>query len=323
MSACLPRWSLSGVCPAQPCWENLSGRTCARSPASAGVWFLCDRSLTPDAISICGRGSFLCFSLCLSHSAISNVLIQVLAIHILATWRPAPGTGPMASSIAASASSRLPRSASRTTGCSATWPGPGRTRRGGRSASSRYRAVASSIAASASSRRPGLPARFEQVVQRHGQVRAEHVGAGGGQLPVQAVASSIAASASSRRPGLPAGSTGCSATWPGPGRTRRGGRWPAPGTGRSLPRSRPARLPAAPAHPAGPTGCSASPARRLAASGPSSRLARSWITCWLVRVAASAASRTLCSGIWAASAAACPGCGASVSASAAMSARSA
>ena len=66
------------------------------------------------------------------------------------------------------------------------------------------------------------------------------------------------------------------------------------------------------------------PARRPAASGsPSTCAARYWVTCWLVRVAASAASCTLCSGIWSASGAARPGWGASCSARLARSASSA
>ena len=129
----------------------------------------------------------------------------------------------------------------------------GRNASGRAAASSRQMAAASWIAASASSRRPRSPSRTDRLFSdpaRSGRNASGRAAASSRQMPT---ASWIAASASSRRPRSP---------------------------------SRTDRL-------------FSDPARRLAASGsPPRASARYWVTCWLVRVAASAASRMLCSGSW-------------------------
>ena len=105
-----------------------------------------------------------------------------------------------ASWIAASASSRRPRSPSALDRLFSDRARSGRNASGRAAASSRRMVTASWIAASASSRRPSSASALRQVGQRPGQVGPERVRAGRGQLPVVWAASWIAASASSRRP---------------------------------------------------------------------------------------------------------------------------
>ena len=77
--------------------------------------------------------------------------------------RPAPGGWSTASSIAASASSRRPRSASRTDRLFSDMARSGRNASGRAAASSRRMVTASSIAASASSRRPRSASRTDRL----------------------------------------------------------------------------------------------------------------------------------------------------------------
>ena len=89
-----------------------------------------------------------------------------------------------ASSIAARASSRRPRSASQLDWLFSDLARSGRNASGRASASWRRMVTASSIAARASSRRPRLGQAVRLVVQRRGEVGQERVGAGLGELAV-------------------------------------------------------------------------------------------------------------------------------------------
>ena len=168
-----------------------------------------------------------------------------------------------ASWIAASASSRRPRSASRTDRLFSDMARSGRNASGRAAASSR-RMVDGLLARGQRLLPPpqaGQPDR--QVVQRHGQVGAERVRAGRGQLPVDGRRPPGSRPAPPpAAPGRPAGPTGCSATLARSGRNA---------SGRAAASSRrmvdglldrgQRLLPPPQARPAGSTGCSASAAR--------------------------------------------------------------
>ena len=135
-----------------------------------------------------------------------------------------------ASSIAASASSRRPRSASRTDRLFSELARSGRNASGRAAASSRWMVTASSIAASASSRRPRSRQPDRQVVQRRGQVGAERVRAGRGQLPVDG--DGFLDRGQRLLPPPQVGQPDRQVVqrrWPGRGGTRPGGPRPAPG----------------------------------------------------------------------------------------------